>query len=352
MGQTFYPGLHALRGFAALCVLVQHVAYWSVNNAGAGAKTDLKLELGTFGVLMFFCISGFVIGSLRHTATLEFITRRLLRIYPGYWAALLIAVVISASPLTFDIKTFLLLPVTELRIINIPYWTLIFEVVFYALTAIVFALRMSDRALTMAVIGWIVIIQLGHGAADVNPAYAPGGWIIVSTYNQFFALGLLCAVNLQVLRKLSPLAWMSVALGCFVACELAKALLPGAHDLAYAVFLSSIMMASTHVTSVPKTAKLLGDASYGLYLIHVPVIAAVIPAIAPLQLPLWQIVAIVFSSTLAAGLLFGSAEHRLNRRLGARLSAHVFRKVVRRDGGVESTSGRGMSVAPHVSGMP
>jgi peptidoglycan/LPS O-acetylase OafA/YrhL len=108
-----------LRGVAALCVVWLHlgVSYWMgqgfvhhtmgvpqpslvqappwwaqashwLQTFGAGSP---YLDLGAFGVALFFLISGFVIPlSLNRLGPARFLWARLLRIYPVYWGSLLL----------------------------------------------------------------------------------------------------------------------------------------------------------------------------------------------------------------------------------------------------------------------
>jgi peptidoglycan/LPS O-acetylase OafA/YrhL len=93
--KVFFPGLNALRFFAALCVIISHIElikgsfgfkhYW--NNV-------LIFNLGGLGVYFFFVLSGFLItflllkekeqaGAIRIR---QFYLRRILRIWPLYYA--------------------------------------------------------------------------------------------------------------------------------------------------------------------------------------------------------------------------------------------------------------------------
>ncbi|MCF2523041.1 acyltransferase [Bradyrhizobium sp. G127] len=328
----FYPGIQALRGIAAICVLVQHSIVMSSIAAVSDYKSILKFDFGYIGVLMFFCISGFVIGTNRKMSTTEFITRRFLRIYPSYWMACAVAATIA--PLSFDIWTALLLPTDKLTPFNLPYWTLIYEIFFYALAACVFAIRMSDKALTISVIGWLLLIHLASGYAITSDVAQPGWLIPISRYNQFFAVGLLCAINFDRLEKIEPACYMIIALIAFAASQIVLAVSLVSQALLYAVFLSSVMMASARLVKVPQIAMILGDASYGIYLTHFSVIVALLAALKTFGLSTALLTAMSFAASLIAGTLFGVAEVAFYKTL---ISA-VLRRW-KRNSGASTTAG-------------
>lgn len=65
-----FHSIQALRGIAALFVVLEHVRF---------------LNCGAFGVDIFFCISGFMILFSTQKTSAHFLAKRLLRILPLYW---------------------------------------------------------------------------------------------------------------------------------------------------------------------------------------------------------------------------------------------------------------------------
>jgi exopolysaccharide production protein ExoZ len=147
-----FPGIYALRALAAASVVIQHAAFTAGN-------LSPYLYCGRFGVVLFFAISGFVIALQRRKSPGVFAAHRLLRIYPGYWLALLIEAVVFAMmgrPVGVSMASALLYPSSIGNdFTSIPYWTLAFEMFFYALATVAFAIRLSDRALTMLALLWM-----------------------------------------------------------------------------------------------------------------------------------------------------------------------------------------------------
>ena len=73
--------LNMLRAFAALFVVYYHTT--------SEAGLNLPISIGTRGVDVFFVISGFIITKAALSNPEQFLTRRLIRIVPFYWAATL-----------------------------------------------------------------------------------------------------------------------------------------------------------------------------------------------------------------------------------------------------------------------
>jgi peptidoglycan/LPS O-acetylase OafA/YrhL len=88
----FNNAVHALRALAVLMVFAVHLldsfnTYFFPHSAALNAAMPFVKRFGTFGVELFFVISGFVImNSVRKYALNEFLLRRLIRIYPLFAA--------------------------------------------------------------------------------------------------------------------------------------------------------------------------------------------------------------------------------------------------------------------------
>lgn len=94
------PGLDGVRGVAILLVIAHNLATVQLPASGVGHLLELSLDLGWIGVQLFFVLSGFLITRiLMQTQAAPnhfraFFGRRVLRIFPLYYAALLVAFVI------------------------------------------------------------------------------------------------------------------------------------------------------------------------------------------------------------------------------------------------------------------
>ena len=94
------PALDGLRGIAILLVLAHGFDVIQTSH-GPGHAVDLALDLGWIGVQLFFVLSGFLItGILLDTRKApgyytNFLIRRVLRIFPLYYAVLIVAFVVA-----------------------------------------------------------------------------------------------------------------------------------------------------------------------------------------------------------------------------------------------------------------
>lgn len=115
---------------------------------------------GTFGVDIFFILSGYVMALISHnvspgsTSARSFVFRRGLRVYPIYWIYTLLVLLayfvypegVNSSYATNPsvIRSFLLLPDFSTPLLNVG-WTLIYEVYFYCLMALLLFFRIETR---------------------------------------------------------------------------------------------------------------------------------------------------------------------------------------------------------------
>jgi peptidoglycan/LPS O-acetylase OafA/YrhL len=288
--------VQALRAIAALLVVVVHAyAVESTYLPGRPWTTPYHI-LGTYGVDLFFVISGVVM--LVSTATWfgaksaprRFLSRRATRIYPPYWivtAFVLIAYLVvpsaagehrSARP---DIVlSFLALPQRGEPLLVVG-WTLTYELVFYAVFAV--ALRFARRYLPVVTAIWLLaVVLIGALGPHANP------WVRVlgSWFNLEFVFGM--AVGTLVLRRaffapraLLPLAVLLVITVCVATAYSGREFFeiawwrPWAVGLPMALLVYASLGLEREGWLAPKWLRAQGDASYALYLWHVPVIGAI-----------------------------------------------------------------------------
>lgn len=140
-------GVQALRAIAALFVVVQHAVYWASLSADVDAHYIMKW--GDIGVAAFFVISGYVMVMCLPQGRM-FMVWRVARIYPGFWAAVLLSAVVyslTGRHWQLDWYSLSLLPTQYMNgDYGIPYWTLIYELVFYVIMYIAaFSVVLFDR---------------------------------------------------------------------------------------------------------------------------------------------------------------------------------------------------------------
>ena len=203
--------VQAARGLAAFLVVAFHML--SIEEKYVGLKTlPSVFSFGQIGVDIFFVISGFVmvLSTERMIAgrrtILEFLKRRLLRIYPIYWffALLLLPIYLIAPQLVnasegnrVDLmRSFLLLPHDNLPLLAVA-WSLIFEIWFYLVFAAFLTMRRKHLPALLAL--WCaILLALGWLAPDIS---SPTLKVMTSPYAYEFIAG--CA-GYFFYRRASP----------------------------------------------------------------------------------------------------------------------------------------------------
>jgi peptidoglycan/LPS O-acetylase OafA/YrhL len=146
--------LDGLRGIAALSVLLFHFTTRYDTLFGHQGDPIVSFPKASFGVELFFVISGFVIlMTISRTETVwDFIASRFGRLYPAYWAAILLTFsIVSATSMwphgqpglrDVLINTTMLQEFVGAQNVDGVYWTLRIELMFYGLIAAFFVLKM------------------------------------------------------------------------------------------------------------------------------------------------------------------------------------------------------------------
>ncbi len=250
-------------------------------------------SVGYIGVDFFFVISGFVILNAHYddksgvSSLVSFSFKRIIRIYPPYLPIAATAFFIYyVNPNIGNypkdnigaLSTFLLIPSLYPTSLIVA-WTLIHEMVFY----LIFLTYFISRRFFIAVIGaWVVVIA-------ANAVFSPGltGNLIfyrfLATINLEFAFGLICAC---VWRRLNvgPAVAASLLLGGVISLAMILSYDVGKHRWLFAIPFSLILLGGcylekTGALNVPRLLLLLGDASYAIYLIHLPLISVMFRAV-------------------------------------------------------------------------
>jgi peptidoglycan/LPS O-acetylase OafA/YrhL len=150
--QTRLVELDALRGIAALAVVLVHYTYVYERDYGHAETFPFTFYFGHLGVQLFFIISGFVIlMSLEKTKRpLDFIISRFSRIYPTYWVAVIFTFTIltfsnlpkeQPEVLNFFVNLTMLQKWLKVKNIDVVYWTLSVELCFYLYMLILLVTR-------------------------------------------------------------------------------------------------------------------------------------------------------------------------------------------------------------------
>lgn len=266
-------GLDALRGLAALSVLVFHYSFRLGEMYPDAAPAPFGFPYGLYGVQLFFMISGFVIVmSLGRNHGEGFLRARFFRLYPVFWASMLLTAIIAwLAPLpgqrvgALQFLANLTMAPDYLRIeaIDGVYWSLAYELGFYGFMYAVFAFR-RERWLAFLPAAWIAAAAL-YGVAS---PYIPSPlhyFLMIHPFSHLFACGL-------VFHFIWTQGWRWRHGAMLAAALVVQAMVHGVEGLV-SLSLGMVLFAaalSPRVARLPGMGVLIrfGAISYPLYLIH------------------------------------------------------------------------------------
>jgi peptidoglycan/LPS O-acetylase OafA/YrhL len=266
------------RFIAAMAVMIYHytligMSTGMVPNFVINEPIAAISRYGLFGVELFFMISGYVIFySARNRLASEFAVSRALRLLPAYWVAIIFTATLTyfwgGDLFPFSLKKVLINFTMLQSLFHIPhvdgvYWTLLYEVIFYAA---VFGLLLLGfrKKLDVIFIAW-PWLMLAAQLAGAGPKHLLGG------YYFYFASGALFAL---LKDKSSPYVIASLVLSFVMA-----TLFSVKHYALVEPIPSTIIIISFYLLFLAITyskagqikiaqSALLGALTYPLYLIH------------------------------------------------------------------------------------
>jgi exopolysaccharide production protein ExoZ len=287
--------LQVTRGVAANLVVLSHLYIVEARYAGGEILPAFSFY-GVAGVDIFFVLSGFIMVAVagKSTGAVQFLWRRAARIYPPYWLVSLVVLATSlaqptwvnssaAGPVSLW-RSFLLVPDSTLPLLTVG-WTLIHEVYFYLVFAVLLALRIP---IPIGLLAWGLILLLVTILGGDYVASFPLGRVWTNPLTAEFMMGAAIGV-LYNHKNMRGAAWAGATgiamLGTsivFVAPALSLA--NNTHLDAWRVVLFGIPAAlivywltAVEQSTVRIPARLLvalGDWSYATYLTHVLVLSA------------------------------------------------------------------------------
>jgi exopolysaccharide production protein ExoZ len=284
--------LQYARGVAALLVVYFHATR---QFKAFSPANDSFVQLGEFGVDIFFVLSGFVMWittSTSHDGTVDFLKRRLIRIVPLYWAvtiaagACALAFPSALRSTVFDLQHWLaslffvpwpnpVSPEGRLAPIVVPGWTLNYEMFFYAAFGVALLLSVRHRAWALGLL-FAGLFAGATASGSTSPVLGFYGSSIIFE----FLLGVLIAMAYEHDRLLAtPVGWflLGISTMAIVAIELSfdnefPAIARGVPAALIVYALVSIEARKGCIRS--PGLLLLGAASFSIYLTHVFTLAA------------------------------------------------------------------------------
>jgi len=160
-------GLDALRGVAAVVVLLFHYTTRYQVKYGHASPPLVSVPLGFRGVDLFFILSGFVIFMTldRTSRARDFVVSRFSRLFPAFWVAVLathLVVTLADLPgkqvsVTDLLLNFTMVPeLLHARLVDGAYWTLEVELLFYAAMLGLFVSGLLRRVHAVLA-GWLAL---------------------------------------------------------------------------------------------------------------------------------------------------------------------------------------------------
>ena len=313
-----YAEFDGLRGLAAFIVFIHHAVLTLDPGPVLDSFSALPLSLlwdGVAAVDLFFVLSGFVLalpfvgGEDRHVRYLPFVVRRVFRIYPAYWFALMTALVLrytiydadgvsglsdwtglvwDRAPSNFFDHVFLighwagaslLHPVTgainEMYGLNPVIWSLVIEMRMSLIfpLAIILIRGLDTKKAGALLLALIVLVALMVPVLWALPHFVAGGLIAHFRKDIKAAIAELHGPSLAAL-------WV----GGLIFFN-ARYAVPGFHPhgvlahylsgIGATLILVLVVGGSALPVLTSRPARFLGRISYGFYLIHLPVLLTV-----------------------------------------------------------------------------
>lgn len=294
--------IQLLRGIASILVVLLHITInYEVNTGGQFLFNMFRF--GGSGVDIFFVLSGFIItySNMRYieqpSSVWKFLKRRFIRIFPIYWIIITCFLLLQlALPAFYNthfntgfvniLQTYLLLPGHVM--LNGVSWSLTNELFFYLL--FVLALLIPNKKITfymmLAYLAVLIVFALKGPAVTNGNAYTR---ILLFPMNIEFFLGVLIVLFVNRLPKglVYPLLISGILLfilganlhngdvgvvGETTDMALRRVLLFGFP--AFLVILALVKIELNRTINMHNIFLHLGDASYSIYLIHLPIVAA------------------------------------------------------------------------------
>lgn len=264
--------LDALRGIAALIVVLYHYLYRYNELYGHKSLSVDWIENGDFGVQLFFIISGFVIYWTinRSKKPCDFIVSRFSRLYPVYWAAVILTFTavsifglegrdVSGADALMNILMFQ----SYFKVPNVDgvYWTLLVELHFYFW---IFSLSLFNllKKVEYILLPFILLSILHYSGLVALPS--PLIKIFILKHLPFFLVGICFYKMVNDLHNKMTLPIITI-------CLIASGFIYGLDKVV--IFASMFLVFYLAIIGKLKFLKnkglvYLGTISYPLYLIH------------------------------------------------------------------------------------
>jgi peptidoglycan/LPS O-acetylase OafA/YrhL len=281
------PSIDLLRFIAAIMVASMH---WGLEIGSERYRPVYQIPIlgdlvrnGSYGVQIFFVISGFVIiGAAQRYRSIEFIFARFTRLFPGLLISMLIVLPIGSyfiqpyeAPFNSLLHSiFLTYQVAGVQPLATPLWTLIIEIKFYfgiAVALLLFPrLFKSNKGIVFLLVLWeLSIVAFQNLNPPVGTFLLP--YLTLNGSHNLFALGI-CLYLISNLKPDNAFGTLLVVLPSFH--FMYKVFLNSGYPIAVNVYIavaSILMILSKKIvvrSAVQRFVYWLGLSSYLIYLLH------------------------------------------------------------------------------------
>ncbi|UWP91350.1 acyltransferase [Aliiroseovarius crassostreae] len=329
----FKPALAGLRGLAACLVLISHLALYDM------LPHFPFLGLGAVGVMLFFVLSGYLMAAIylpKHatfTTIWLFLTSRFARVYPLFALTIIVSAIgtthFAIGPL-FTLSyhsAFQHLTLIEGKWV---FWTIVVEMKFYLLFLLFWLLTTRVRWNTR------LLLVTGIYLACVFIPLLPRLSIFQNL--QVFLVGMMLAfIEHRIPKSMSVFTTSAVVLLPAIAAfamlsdgvdkyEIYRS--PFAH-LAMAFLVAAALVKNTKDAKVlsSKVFVSLGDWSFGIYLLHIPILRALHNLASFLEVHLiWMVFPAIAVTLGLSALVFRYFEAPVRKRIVAVLNSQLTRQ--------------------------
>lgn len=290
--------IQLIRGVACLLVVLLHI---TINGQLINGKSIFGnlFSFGGSGVDIFFVLSGFIITYTNYNKigktheALVFIKRRLNRIFPIYWIVISVFLVFQnllptfyKTPFVLQAQnlfyTYLLLPGHVM--VNGVSWSLTNELYFYLLFVFCILFKWKRTSFILMIIYLIVLFLSSFGAFHFSES---NYWIAVlfSPMNIEFILGVIIAlvyfkINKKLARPILCLGVLLFSIAIYFQNQNVYLFNSSINRVLYFGFPAALIILGAVVLEHFRKINIsiiflnLGDASYSIYLFHLPIVVA------------------------------------------------------------------------------
>jgi len=325
--ENVFPGnnFDLIRFFLAFIVLLVHSAALS-NNAELNFINKI---LGDLSVKCFFVISGFlVMMSYEKSNTIqEYFSKRIRRIYPGYITVIIITSFLGFAFSTYSFQSYFSINWIKYILANLSFmnflhpelpgvfsrnpntsvngalWSLKIEVMFYMLIPFIsLASKKYGKFKTIALLYVIAFVYRDY-ILNLFHLYSPEFARQLPGQLSYFALGIAGFYYYEKFGKIkNNFIWISIAIAFLY-------ITVGLEYVEPIILASFIFYFSFCIPYLGKFSKY-GDLSYGLYIIHFPVIQALVSVNLFTERPFYSLLLTIFISIFASYTLWHLVEKK------------------------------------------